>query len=54
ICEALITGKITGAEGEMIPAGRMGEIPVGADGSAVMGAPFVFNKSNVAKFAAIF
>jgi len=54
ICEALITGKITGAEGEMIPAGRMGELPMGADGSAVMGAPFVFNKSNVAEFAAIF
>jgi len=54
ICEALITGKITGTEGEVINAGHMGEIPVGADGATVMGAPFVFNKSNVAKFAAIF
>ena len=54
ICEALITGKISGAEGDMIDAGRMGEIPVGADGFAVMGAPFVFDASNVADFASIF
>ena len=54
ICEALITEKITGAEGDVIEAGRMGEIPVGADGAAVMGAPFVFDASNVADFASIF
>lgn len=54
ICEALITGKISGDKGEIIKAGRMGEIPVGTDGAAVMGAPFVFNASNVADFAVIF
>ncbi len=54
ICEALITGKISGDKGEVIKAGRMGEIPVGTDGAAVMGAPFVFNASNVADFAVIF
>jgi len=54
ICEALITGKITGTEGEIINAGHMGEIPIGPEGFTVMGAPFVFNASNVAEFAAIF
>ncbi len=54
ICEALITGKITGTEGETISAGHMGDLTIGPDGFTVMGAPFVFNASNVAKFAAIF
>jgi rhamnose transport system substrate-binding protein len=54
ICEALITGKIDGAQGDVIDAGRMGDIPVGAEGFAVMGAPFVFDASNVADFASIF
>ena len=34
--------------------GKKGETTVGADGEAVMGEPFVFNKENVAEFATIF
>ena len=54
IMEALITGKITGKEGDKVDAGRMGTITIGKDGNAVMGTPFVFNKDNIAKFAAMF
>ena len=54
ICEALISGKAAGAEGDVIAAGRMGDITVGAAGEAIMGAPFVFDASNVADFASIF
>lgn len=54
IMEALITGKITGKEGDKVNAGRMGTITIGKDGNAVMGTPFIFNKDNIAKFAAMF
>ncbi len=54
IMEALITGKISGKEGDKVDAGRMGMITIGKDGLAVMGTPFVFNKDNIAKFAAMF
>ena len=54
ILEALISGKVAGNEGDKIDAGRMGTIEIGKDGNAVMGTPFVFNKDNIAKFAAMF
>ncbi len=54
ILDALITGKATGKEGDKIDCGRMGIIEIGKDGNAVMGTPFVFNKDNIAKFAAMF
>lgn len=54
ILEALVTGKATGKTGEVIKAGRMGDLTIGADGLMVMGTPFVFNASNIAKFAAMF
>ncbi len=54
LCNSLIKGTAKGEDGESIPAGRMGEIKVGKDGVAVMGLPFVYNKSNVEKFAEIF
>lgn len=54
LCDSLIKGTAKGEEGESIPAGRMGEIKVGKDGVSVMGLPFVYNKSNVEKFAEIF
>lgn len=54
LCNSLIQGTAKGEEGESIPAGRMGEIKVGKDGVSVMGLPFVYNKSNVEKFAEIF
>ena len=54
ILEALVTGKVAGNPGDVIKAGRMGDIVIGEDGLSVMGAPFVFNKDNIAKFAAMF
>ncbi len=54
ICEALLTDKIKGKEGDVIDAGHMGKITVGKDGTTVMGKPYVFDKNNVAKFAEIF
>ena len=44
---ALVTGEATGAVGETIPVGRMGEITVGDDNVAVMGGLFVYDKTNV-------
>ena len=54
ICHGLIKGSVKGESGEAIPAGRMGKIKVGEDGVAVMGLPFVYDKTNVEKFASIF
>jgi rhamnose transport system substrate-binding protein len=54
ITKALIDKKITGKDGDVVKAGRMGDIKIGADGSAVMGVPFVFEKSNIEKFAKMF
>lgn len=54
ICHGLIKGAVKGEAGEDIPAGRMGKIKVGKDGVAVMGLPFIYNKSNVEKFSTIF
>lgn len=54
ILEALITGKVAGKQGDAVDCGRMGKVTIGADGNTVMGTPFVFNKDNIAKFAAMF
>ena len=54
ILEALATGKIAGNTGDVVKAGRMGDITIGEDGITIMGSPFVFNKDNIAKFAAMF
>jgi len=61
ITYALIKGKVksdkSGAPvkaGAVVDAGRMGKITIGDNGVAVMGNPFVFNKSNVEKYATIF
>ncbi len=54
ICEALLTGKATGKEGEKIDSGHIGVLTIGKDGEMIMGKPFVFDKENVAKFAKIF
>ena len=42
------------SQGQTFDAGRMGTITVGADNVAVMGKPYVFDKSNIEKFAAIY
>jgi rhamnose transport system substrate-binding protein len=54
IVNALIAKKITGKAGDTVKAGRMGDIKIGADGLAVMGLPFVFDKSTIDKFAKMF
>lgn len=54
IVESLIEKKITGAEGEVVKAGRIGDIRLGKDGTAVMGLPFVFDKTNIERFAKMF
>jgi len=53
ITYALIKKQITGKAGDVVKAGRMGSVKIGAD-VTVMGVPFVFNKDNVAKFAKMF
>ncbi|MBB6481998.1 rhamnose ABC transporter substrate-binding protein [Spirochaeta isovalerica] len=54
ILEALITGKVDGNVGDKISVGRMGTVTVGKDGVSIMGTPFVFNKDNIATYAAMF
>ena len=54
ILEALVSGKIEGKAGDELVAGRMGNITIGKDGNTIMGEPFVFNKDNIAAYAAMF
>ena len=54
IMKELINKSITGKEGDVIKAGRMGEIPVRANGLVVMGDPFVFNAANIDQWAPVF
>ncbi len=46
----LITGEITGAEGDTIEAGRLGSYTVGANGEVLLGPPFIFNAENIDQF----
>ena len=54
LLSSLIEGKTDGASGEVIPAGRMGDMTVMDDGIIYMGTPYVFTKENIEKYAAIF
>ncbi|RAY16675.1 rhamnose ABC transporter substrate-binding protein [Actinomadura craniellae] len=47
---ALASGQITGAQGEKLKAGRLGERTIGANGEIVLGPPFTFDKSNIDEF----
>jgi rhamnose transport system substrate-binding protein len=49
-----ILGGASAGPGSTLKMGRMGETKVGDDGEAVMGKPFVFDKSNIEKYAKIF
>ncbi|MBS3179461.1 MULTISPECIES: rhamnose ABC transporter substrate-binding protein [unclassified Pseudoclavibacter] len=49
--QALIAGDITGAEGDTFTAGELGEYTVGADGTVLLGEPFVFDKDNIGDFS---
>lgn len=48
--EALITGDITGKEGDKFTAGKLGEYTVGKDGVVLLGDPYRFNKDNIGDF----
>ncbi|MGW1674369.1 rhamnose ABC transporter substrate-binding protein [Streptomyces sp. NPDC002324] len=47
---ALVSGQITGKEGETFTAGDMGEYTIGKDGVISLGKPTVFTKDNIDKF----
>jgi rhamnose transport system substrate-binding protein len=48
--DALITGKITGKEGDSFTAGKLGTKTVGANGVVLLGPPTVFTKDNISQF----
>ncbi len=54
ISVGLVRGKFKGQEGEVMKVGRMGDIKIGPGNVAVMGEPYVFDKSNIDKFAKIY
>jgi rhamnose transport system substrate-binding protein len=47
---ALVSGEITGAEGETFTAGRLGSYTIGKDGVVLLGLPFIFTADNVDMF----
>lgn len=47
---ALVSGEITGAEGDTFSAGRLGSYTVGANGEVLLGPPFVFTAENIDQF----
>jgi rhamnose transport system substrate-binding protein len=54
IAVQLVKGTIKGTPGEVMNVGRMKTITIDATGTAVMSEPYVFNKDNIDKFAAIY
>lgn len=48
--KALVEGTVTGAEGDTFDAGRLGGYTVGANGTVLLGDPFVFDADNIADF----
>src|SRR3954454_4033531 len=48
--KALVDGDITGKEGDSFDAGDLGSFTVGADGTVLLGDPFVFNADNIGDF----
>lgn len=48
--KALIDGEITGAEGDIFDAGKLGSYTVGENGSVLLGDPYVFNADNIGDF----
>jgi rhamnose transport system substrate-binding protein len=47
---ALVSGRITGKEGEKFEAGRLGEYTIGANGEIVLGPLTTFDKDNIDEF----
>lgn len=54
IMKNLIEKKVSGKNGEVVNAGRMGEITVRDGGLMVMGEPFVFNSQNIDDWSKVF
>ncbi len=54
ILNALIEGTTEANVGDVIPAGRMDSVKVEKGGLIYMSTPYVFNKSNIEQYAAIF
>ncbi|MGO4257395.1 rhamnose ABC transporter substrate-binding protein [Marmoricola sp. RAF53] len=48
--KAMVDGDITGKEGDSFKAGKLGDFKVGADGTVLLGDPYVFNAENIDKF----
>lgn len=48
--QALITGEITGEEGDTFEAGKLGSYEVGADATVLLGDPYVFDADNIGDF----
>jgi rhamnose transport system substrate-binding protein len=48
--KALADGTITGKEGDKFTAGTLGSFSVGANGTVLLGDPFVFNAGNIDSF----
>ncbi len=47
---AVVNGDIEGNEGDTFEAGKLGEYTVEADGTVVLGEPYVFNAENIGDF----
>ncbi|MEU4744123.1 rhamnose ABC transporter substrate-binding protein [Actinosynnema sp. NPDC023658] len=47
---ALASGRITGAEGEKLQAGRLGERTIGRNGEIILGPPTTFDAGNIDRF----
>lgn len=47
---ALVTGEISGEEGDTFEAGDLGEYAVGAEGEILLGDPYVFDADNIDDF----
>lgn len=54
IAYKLVKGDFDGKQGEVMKVGRMGDIRIGDGNVAIMSEPYVFNKDNIDKFAAIY
>jgi len=48
--DAIATGKIKGQPGDTFTAGTLGSYTIAADGSILLGKPFVFNKDTIDQF----
>ena len=54
IAAKLVAGEFQGKQGEVMKVSRMGEIVIGNGKVAIMSEPYVFEKGNIDKFAAIY